>query len=141
MAFTLPQIVKSAERFMADVELAVARFPRAHRYTLGSDLRTNAMEVARLAHRAWRDRDTALDALSDAIDDLKLRLQLGQQVKAFVSFAQFEALARSLNDLGRQCGGWRKQRRSVNGQSARSSSATGQRSQILSPHAAHEANP
>lgn len=138
MAFTLPKIVKSAERFMADVEIAAVRFPRAHRYTLGADLRKNAMEVARLAHRAWRDRNASLDELSAAIDDLKLRLQLGQQVRAFVSFEQFEALARSLNDLGRQCGGWRKQR---NGQNARSSSAAEQRSLILSSRAAHEANP
>lgn len=141
MGFTLPQIVKSAERFMADVELATARFPRAHRYTLGSDLRKNAMEIARLAHRAWRDRKASLDELSDAIDDLKLRLQLGQQVKAFVSFAQFETLARALNDLGRQCGGWRKQRRSVNRQNAQPSSAAEQRPSILSSRAAHEANP
>ena len=141
MAYTIPQIVKSAERFMAEIEIAVARFPRAHRYTLGADLRKNAMEVARLAHRAWRDREFSLDALSDAIDDLKLRLQLGQQVHAFVSFAQFEALARSLGDLGRQCGGWRKQRRSVNGQNARPSSAAEQRSLILSARAAPEANP
>ena len=141
MALTLPQIVKSAERFMADIELAVVRFPRAHRYTLGSDLRAGAMEVARLAHRAWRERATSLDPLSDAIDDLKLRLQLGQRVQAFVSFAQFEVLARQVNDLGRQCGGWRKQRRSVSGQSAQPSSAAEQRPSILSSRAAHEANP
>lgn len=75
MAFTLPQIVKSAERFMADVELAAARFPRAHRYTLGADLRKNAMEVARLAHRAWRDRNLSLDELSAAIDKAPEELQ------------------------------------------------------------------
>jgi hypothetical protein len=56
MAYTIPGIVKAAERFMADLEIAAARFPRAHRYTLGSDLRRQAMEVTRLAHRAWRDR-------------------------------------------------------------------------------------
>jgi hypothetical protein len=141
MAFTLPQIVKSAERFMTDVEIAAARFPRAHRYTLGADLRKNAMDVARLAHHAWRDREATLDELSDAIDDLKLRLQLGQQVHAFVSFAQFEALARSLNDLGRQCGGWRKQRRSVKGQNGKRPDTASQRPSILSSRAAPEATP
>jgi hypothetical protein len=125
MAYTIPGIVKAAERFMADLEIAVTRFPRAHRYTLGSDLRHQAMEVTRLAHRAWRDRTgqlAPLDALSEAIDDLKLRLQLGSQVRAFVSFAQFEALARSLSALGRQCGGWRKQR-SAKGQNAQPAAA------------------
>jgi hypothetical protein len=141
VAATLPQIVKSAERFMADLELAVARFPRAHRYTLGSDLRSNAIEVARQAHKAWRDRAASLDPLSDAIDDLKLRMQLGQRVHAFVSFDQFEALARSLHDLGRQCGGWRKVRRGVQGQNGRPSSAGAQSPSILSSRAAsHEAS-
>lgn len=137
MAQTIPQIVRSAERFMADIEIAVTRFPRAHRHTLGSDLRRSAMEVTRLAHRAWRDRSgelQRLNELSDAIDDLKLRLQLGSQVRAFVSFAQFEALARSLSALGRQCGGWRKQR-SAKGQNVRPSAAA-QRPLILSSRAA-----
>jgi len=137
MAYTIPGIVKAAERFMADLEIAASRFPRAHRYTLGSDLRHQAMEVTRLAHRAWRDRTgtmAPLDALSDAIDDLKLRLQLASQVRAFVSFAQFEALARSISALGRQCGGWRKQR-SAKGQNARPSAAA-QRPPILSSRAA-----
>jgi hypothetical protein len=140
---TIPNIVKAAERLMADLEIAVTRFPRAHRYTLGSDLRRQAMEVTRLAHRGWRDRTggvARLTALSDAIDDLKLRVQLASQVRAFVSFAQFEALARSLSDLGRQCGGWLKQR-SAKGQNGRPSAAA-QRPLILSSRAASpEANP
>ena len=113
MAFYLPKIVKTAERLMGDIETAVTRFPRAHRYTLGSDLRQQAMTVARLAHKAWRERENQsarIADLSEAIDDLKLRMQLGNQVHAFASFAQFEALARTAADLGRQCGGWQKQR-------------------------------
>ena|SRR5579863_3188596 len=143
MTPTLPTIVKSAARFMAALEITVTRFPRAHRYTLGSDLRRQAMEVARLSHKAWRDRQEQLQRiveLSDAIDDMKLRLQLASDVHAFVSFAQFEALARILSDLGRQCGGWRK-KQSVNGQNERSSAAA-QRPSILSSRAAsHEAMP
>jgi hypothetical protein len=134
---TIPTIVKAAERFMADLEIAVARFPRAHRYTLGSDLRAQAMVVARAAHRSWRDQAGRVERileLSDAIDDLKLRMQLGSNVNAFVSLAQFEALARSLSDLGRQCGGWRKQY-SAKGQNARPSVAE-QRPLILSSRAA-----
>ena len=49
MAYGLPPIVKAAERVMGEIEIAVTRFPRAHRYTLGSDLRQQAMAVARLA--------------------------------------------------------------------------------------------
>src|SRR5690348_18059963 len=59
-----------------------SRFPRAHRYTLGSELRQQAMAVARLAHKAWRDREIQaqrIQELSEAIDDLKLRMQRSEE--------------------------------------------------------------
>ena len=138
MGYNIPAIVKAAERLMGEIERAVTRFPRAHRYTLGSDLRRQVMSVARLTHKAWRDepnRRARLSELSDAIDDLKLRLQLGQQVHAFASFQQFEALGRLATGLGRQCGGWLNKQRTACGQNGLAS-APFQRPPILSSHAA-----
>ncbi len=137
MAYNLPAIVKQAERLMADIEIAVAHFPRKHRYTVGTDLRTQAMTVACLTHKAWRNttqRSVRIAELSEAIDDLKLRMQLAQQIHAFASFQQFEALGRLVTDLGRQCGGWQK-RRNTSGQNG-AAPASVQRSPILSSHAA-----
>lgn len=134
----LPPIAKLAMRVLACVEEAVTRFPRRHRYTLGSDLRNRAMAVARAAHMAWRDqggRHQRVRDLAAAIDDLKLTLQLGKEVNAFVSFGQFEAVARLVNDLGRQCGGWLKQMRSQ-GQNVTDSPS--QRARILSSRAASQ---
>jgi hypothetical protein len=143
MSYSLPPIVKAAERLMLEIEQAVRRFPRYHKYTHGTRLREQAMAIARLAHRAWRDsahRAMWTTKLIWAVDDLKLSLQLGKQIEAFVSFAQFDMLARLCSDLGKQCGGWRKQ------QHRDSQNATGQRSQlqraeILSSQAAPGANP
>lgn len=107
MSFELPPIVRLAERLLVDIEEAVRRFPRYHKYTHGSELRRQAMEVARLTHRAWRDRRRQAEWLNElvwAIDDLKLNLQLGQRIQAFSSFAQFEHLARLVRDLGKQAG-------------------------------------
>ena len=143
MSYQIPAIVKAAERVMAEIEIAVTRFPRAHRYTLGSDLREQTMAVARLAHKTWRDRDhisERLEELSEAIDDLKLRMQLGQQVRAFASFAQFESLARLVGDLGRQCGGW-KRRRNASGQNVRPARSAQRLSILSSPGASSQANP
>jgi hypothetical protein len=137
MGFNIPKIVKDAERLMGEIEIAVTRFPRAHRYTLGADLRGQVMQIARLTHLAWRDRSNRaerLKALDEAIADMKLRMQLGQQVHAFASFRQFETLGRLVTDLGRQCGGW-QQRRNASGQNG-TASAPVQRPQILSSHAA-----
>ena len=126
---------------MADIEIAVSHFPRRHRYTVGARLSEQIMEVALCAHTAWRDQQIdSLKALASAIDRLKLQLQLAQQIHAFVSFGQFELLARTAADLGRQCGGWQKKRSSKrqNGQEP----SPAQRPQILSTRAASsEANP
>ncbi|HEY1898619.1 MAG TPA: four helix bundle protein [Steroidobacteraceae bacterium] len=141
MGLNLPPLVKQAESLQAQIELAAARFPRAHRYSLGTELRSDAMAVVRLGHKAWRAKfpEALLDQLSDAIDDLKLRLQLAQRIQAFASFAQFEALAREAASLGRQCGGLRK-KRPVSGQNARGEPPA-QRSRSLSSRAASsEAN-
>lgn len=133
----LPEIAKTAMRVLAAVERSVLRFGRAHRYTLGADLRQQAMAVARIAHLAWRQRGRQLQIvreLSTAIDNLKLTLQLGQMVDAFRSFREFEALARIVNDLGRQCGGWLKALHSM-GQNQPGKSPA-ERAPILSSQAA-----
>lgn len=131
-------------RVMAALEEATGRFSHRHKYRLGGDLRTQAMEVARLVHRAWRDRDRQLElvrSLSDAVDDLKLSLQLADTVQAFRSQGEFEAIARLVSELGRQCGGWLKRLQST-GQNV-TGNPPSQRAPTLSARAASlaEAHP
>jgi hypothetical protein len=133
MTFVIPPIVKTAERLLFEVEQAVSRFTRFHKYSTGSTLREQAMAVTQLTHRAWRDRKRQaqwMDDLVMALDDLRITMQLGSRLKAFRSFGQFEQLARTASELGRQLGGWRKQQSST-GQNGRRSVA-GQRAQTLS---------
>ena len=133
MSYGLPPIVKLAEALMRDLELAVSRFPRRFRYTVGAQLTQDAFNVATAAHRAWRAPTDSLEGLSEAIDRLKLRMQLAQQIHAFASFAQFEALARAAANLGKQCGGWAKRMsKRQNGETQVST----QRPQILSSRSA-----
>jgi hypothetical protein len=54
MSFSLPPAVKLAERLRLEIEQAVRRFPRYHKYTTGTDLRSCAKRVVLLAHRGWR---------------------------------------------------------------------------------------
>lgn len=116
------------------------RFPRFHRYSSGADLRSQAMQVARCVHKAWRDPHQRLARvleLCSAVDDLKISMQLGKAVKAFGSFAEFEALAKLVHELGQQSGGWLKSLQSK-GQNA-DAREPAQRAQILSTRVAHEA--
>ncbi|HRC61599.1 MAG TPA: four helix bundle protein [Dehalococcoidia bacterium] len=134
----LPPIVKLSTRLLVDLERAVRRFPRYHKYAVGADLRAQAMAVARCAQRAWRDRAHQLervDQLGIAIDELKLTMQLGKEIEVFQSFGEFEALARVASDLGRQCGGWRKQLH-LKSQNGPATPVPAQRAQRLSSRAA-----
>lgn len=137
MRHSAPPIVKLAERLMGELERAVSGFPRRWKYSVGAKLCKLSFKVAYCANLAWSDKyaqDQRIAELSQAIDRLKLCMQLAQQLQAFASFAQFEMLAGVTSDLGRQCGGWQKKRTSMrqNGQEP----APGQRPQILSSHAA-----
>ena len=136
MSFQLPEIAKTAERLLLEVEQAVRRFPRYHKYTAGADLRRQAMHVAEIVHRAWRDRAHQvewIERLKWAVDNLKIRIQLCKQLQA-LTFAQFESLARLAKSLGKQAGGWLRQISSKhpNGQNVPPRQADAQRAEKLS---------
>jgi len=137
MAFHLPPAVRLAETLAAKIEQAVAKFQRAHRYSFGADLRAGAWAVLTTADRAARkpaERAQILARLVDEVDDLKQRLRLGQTLRLFNSFGQFEDLMRDAIKLGQQVGGWHKQNH-PKGQDGRSAAA-GQRATTLSTRAA-----
>jgi len=144
MTFTLPPVVRAAEGLARDIEQAVSKFrAREYRHTFGAHLRACAWAVLTTANRAARDRARQaawLEQLKWEVDELKLALQLGKQLRVFASFGQFEALARAAADLGRQVGGWHKQHH-PQGQNA-PARAPGQRAKTLSTRAAspYEAN-
>jgi hypothetical protein len=139
----LPDIVILAGRLRSEVEQAVRGFPRFHKYSSGLDLRQQILQVEKLANRAWRDRPRQpywTDQLIFAIDDFKSSLQCAKNVKAFLRFEQFEALARLASELGRRCGGWRK-RQQQNGQNGANPSGSRQRANNTEfPAASLEAN-
>lgn len=138
MRSELPAIAKSAARLRASIETAWIRCARRHKYGIGADLRDQATAVLRCTHRAWRDRSRQLQLVRElviAIDDLKLTVQLAKDVAAFASFNEFEAIARLVDDVGRQSGGWLKRLHSTS-QNAPADLPLEQRAPILSSRAA-----
>ncbi|MBI3146889.1 MAG: four helix bundle protein [Betaproteobacteria bacterium] len=104
-------IWKDAMALTTLLEEAVRRFPRYHKYALGTDLRRQAYAVCRAvvaANAAAETRGLALERLALAIEELKLLIQLGKEVRAFASFKVFEQAAEIVVALGRQCAGWRR---------------------------------
>lgn len=54
---------RDANRNLVEVELAVRGFPRHHKYTLGSDLRRQAMQICRLVARAAQGAQTRAESV------------------------------------------------------------------------------
>jgi len=105
---------RDANRLLLLIEDAVRGFPRYHKYTLGSDLRKQAMNIVRLIARAVHDREGRaqhIKRLVFSIDDMKVLIQLGKEVKAFQNFKVFQVAAEIAVALGRQSGGWLRRMR------------------------------
>lgn len=104
-------IWRDANRLLLAIEQAVRAFPRYHKYTLGSDLRRQAMQLCRLILRAADQRGDQgrwVAQLVTAVDDLKLSIQLAKELQAFRSFSEFQTIAELAVAVGKQSGGWRK---------------------------------
>jgi hypothetical protein len=139
----LPKISIDAQRARAAIEEAFTRMAHRHKWHTGADIRTASKAVVLAALRAWRDRDDKLARVRElcaAVDVLKLELQLGKDVNAFRSWAEFEAIIDLVDEVGRQSGGWLN-RLQPKGRNARAEQPPEQRALILSSQAAHGATP
>ena len=113
---SLPPVYRECRRLLLETEQSVARFSRYHKYSVGADLRKQAMDIMRRVHRACFDKARHLQhlqALVWQVDDYKINLQLAMEVGAFTHSAKgqphfdaFERLARGASAVGKQCGGW-----------------------------------
>ena len=119
----LPPIYRDCRRLLLHTEACVQRFSRYHKYTVGTDLRQQAMALMRGVHMAVYDKANQLrhvQALVWQVDAYKLTLQLAIDIGAFVhgkagqqkttapGFAAFETAAQLAAQIGKQCGGWQK---------------------------------
>ena len=112
---------RDAQRLLVEIEQAVRGFTRYNKYSIGSELRQQAMSLCRLIARAAQQSDAQhrlalLERLVWEVEDFKIHLQLGKELQVFASFAQFQRLAELAVALGKQSGGWCKKARSVAGQ-------------------------
>jgi len=103
-------IWRDANRLLLEVEVAVRQFSRYHKYTVGSDLRHQAMRICRMLSRALRSEGAArrdvVQALILAVDDMKVVIQLAKELRAFKNFRQFQVLVELAVSLGKQGGAW-----------------------------------
>ncbi|MDM8544943.1 four helix bundle protein [Candidatus Venteria ishoeyi] len=102
-------ILRDANRLLVEMEQVVRHFPRYHKYTLGSELRSQVFKINQLIARAWQYKQQTnyyLKRIIRSIDDLKIQLQLAKELQVFRNFAEFQRLAELTISLGKQSGGW-----------------------------------
>jgi len=107
-------IWRDANLLLVATERAVLGFSRHHKYTLGSELRHNAMRCCQIISRVYsrkKQKHRLLIELNELIDDFKVRLTLAKELHAFLSFKTFELVVNLSVSLGRQAGGWLKKTR------------------------------
>ena len=84
-------IFRAAMDCAVRVDAAVQKFPKGHKYTLGARLRNTTADIVLDVARANRreGRAEALATLTDRVEELKLLLNLGKEVKAFWSLDSY----------------------------------------------------
>lgn len=83
-------------------------FPREYRYTLGQDLKRDALYLMRYIYRANKltNRAEWLEAFLDNFELLKLELRLSVDMK-LLSIRQQSLMSELLERIGKQVTGWR----------------------------------
>lgn len=106
-------IYKASYDLCLYLEQVVQGFSRYHKYTLGTDLRDGARTALKLVVRAnaRRERAAVLIALREQLEELKVLLRLGQDLKAFSRFNTFEHAITQVVELAKQNEGWLKSQR------------------------------
>ncbi len=99
------------------LEQVVRNFSRYHKYTLGSDLRDGARRALKLVVRAnaRREKVSVLLELREDLEELKVLLRLGQDVKAFANFKSFQHAITLVVEIAKQNEGWLKSQRQGRG--------------------------
>jgi len=103
-------IYKAAVEVAVTLDGVVRRFGRHHKYALGLELRRQSIEIVQLVAAANRrdGRAAAQERLCKCAENLKILVNLGKELQAFASFAQFAQVASQVVDLARQAEAWRR---------------------------------
>lgn len=116
-------IWNDAMQLAVHLERCVARFPRYHKYALGTELRRAAQQLLGAIMRcaSARERRTVeLERLVLIVEQIKTQLALAREIRAFSSFTDFAVAAETAVGLGKQGEGWLRQARRKAGPEAAS---------------------
>ena len=101
--------LEATYRFLLWLVPAVEKFPRRQKFLLGDRIQATGLEVLeRLIEATYtRSRRDVLAEANLGIEKLRFLLRLAMDLR-HLDMARYEHAARSLDEIGRLVGGWRK---------------------------------
>ena len=99
-------------RFILWLVPAVGRFPRSQKFLLGDRIQGTALDVldALIEATYTRQREVLLARANLGIEKLRFLFRLARDLR-YLDNRRYEFAARSLDDIGRKVGAWRKTHR------------------------------
>ncbi len=96
-------------RFLLWLVPAVEKFPRSQKFLLGDRIQTSAVDVLeRLIEATYtKARSDMLTAANLGVEKLRILFRLAAELRC-LDTRRYEYAARSLDEIGRLIGGWRK---------------------------------
>ena len=84
-------------------------FPRSQRFLLGNRIEESLLDIMELIIQAvyTSERMEFLKEANIKIEKLRYLVRLSKDLK-FISIKKYEYISRSLNDIGKEIGGWLK---------------------------------
>lgn len=103
-------IYKAAIDLVVYFETIVRGFSRYHKYTIGTELRNLSYAILFLISEAniKIDRVDKLTEISRKLQELKIRIQVCAEIKAFNKPNNFPTATRKVIEITKQCEGWLK---------------------------------
>jgi hypothetical protein len=102
-------VVEEHFRFLLWLVPALERFPKSQRFLLGDRIQTVAQEVLECLIEAnySRERRLHLTRANMALDKLRYFIRISVELR-YLDPRRYEFAARSIDEIGRQVGGWLK---------------------------------
>lgn len=106
--YELP-VYRETYRLILKIFECTKEFSREYKYTLGQDMKRDALHLVRNIYRANKSKDKTghLEAFLDDFELLRLEIRLCADMK-ILSVKKLAELAELMDSIGKQITGWRK---------------------------------
>jgi len=104
--YSLP-IYRDVYSLLLKIFEVTKEFPREYKYTLGQDMKRDAMKLVQGIYRANKalDKQESIEALQDDFEIVKLQIRLCADLKV-IGLGRQSQLAVLTDAIGRQLSGW-----------------------------------